>query len=68
VSQHGSEPINAAYGLPGRVNGLSLQSSGMTDSLRWRVGLALQHRPDGAETGRSTVGIIGGIELPLREP
>jgi hypothetical protein len=68
VSQHGSEPINAAYGLPGRVNGLSLQSSGMTNSLRWRVGLALQHRPDGAESGRRTVGIIGGIELPLREP
>lgn len=68
VSQSGYEPINAAYGYPGRVDGQSLQGSGMTSSLRWRLGVAAQRYSAGADSGRRTVGLIGSIELAVREP
>lgn len=68
VSQHGPEPINAAFGRPGRIDGASLQGSGVMGRLRWRLGLALQQRSGDAEPGRRSVGLIGGLELPLLLP
>jgi hypothetical protein len=68
VSQHGSEPINAAYGRPGRIDGLLLQGAGVMRLLRWRLGLAVQHSPERAQSGRRSVGLIGAIEVPLRMP
>ena len=68
VSELGNEPINAAFGRPGTINGLSLQAAGQARPLRWHVGLAVQHRRGGAESGRRNIGLIGGRDLPLREP
>ncbi|HEY6087761.1 MAG TPA: capsule assembly Wzi family protein [Burkholderiaceae bacterium] len=68
VSRQGSEPINVAYGQPGRVDGLSLQGAGMTRTLRWHLGLAVQRASGGTQPGRHDVGLIGGIEWVLREP
>lgn len=68
VSQQGSEPINAAYGRPGRVDGLLLQAAGVMSPLRWRLGLSVQHSPDGPPAGRRSVGLMAVIETPLRLP
>ena len=68
VSQHGSEPINAAYGRPGRTDGLLPQGAGVMRMLRWRLGLAVQHSPERAQSGRRSVGLIGAIEVPLQMP
>ena len=68
VSRHGSEALNAAFGQPGRVDGLSLQAAGMTRSLRWHFGLALQRPRGPSQPQRHDVGVIGGVEWILREP
>jgi len=68
VSQSGSDPINAAYGQPGRVDGQSLQGSGMTSAMRWRLGLAVQRYSASADSGRRAIGLIGSIEVALHRP
>jgi hypothetical protein len=68
VSQHGNEPINLAYGRPGRVDGLSLKTSGMTQNLRWHVGLAVQRHGDAGTSDGHRIGLIGGIEWQPPQP
>jgi hypothetical protein len=68
VSQHGNEPINLAYSRPGRVDGLSLKTSGMTQNLRWHVGLAAQRHGDAGASDRRRIGLIGGIEWQPPQP
>lgn len=71
VSRNGFEPINAAYGVPGTIQGALVQASGewrgAVPRLRWTVGVSVQDRSSdsGAEPGRRSAGLIGSIELPL---
>jgi len=62
VSTNGAEPINAAFGVPGAVKGLLLQTSGLTPRLRWHAGLSIQDYP---QSNRRSAGFVGGIEWPL---
>jgi Capsule assembly protein Wzi len=68
VNQNGSEPINAAYGQPGRIDGLLLQGAGVTRGLRWHLGLAVQHPAGGLPSARRSLGLIGGVEAPFNLP
>lgn len=62
LSQFGFEPLNAAYGVPGKVQGLLLQSSGETGIVRWNLGVSVQRYP---ASDRRTTGLVAGIEVPL---
>lgn len=62
VSMQGAEPLNTAYGTPGAVQGLLLQTSGATPRWRWQLGLSLQDQPG---AGRRSAGLLATLELPI---
>lgn len=62
VSMQGAEPLNAAYGTPGVVQGLLLQTSGVTPRWRWRLALSVQEQPG---AGRRSAGVLAAVELPI---
>lgn len=62
VSERGPEAINDSFGLPGRVNALSVRTQAELGTLRWHLGLSLQRYP---QSSRPTAGIVAGLELPL---
>lgn len=63
MSAMGAQPRNAAWGVEGRLAGMSLDISGETaGGLKWQLGLSVQHYPAG---GRPTAGVRAGVEMPV---
>ena len=63
MSEMGAQPINAAFGNPGRLVGLALGIEGETSGgLRWQLGVSVQQYPAG---GRPTTSLLAGVELPV---
>ena len=63
MSEMGAQPINAAFGNPGRLVGLALGIESETSGgLRWQLGVSVQQYPAG---GRPTTSLLAGVELPV---
>lgn len=62
VSETGAETINANFGVPGTVNGLTLRMDETRRALDWYVGLSLQHYSAGP---RRDAGLQFGLTLPF---
>lgn len=63
VSEAGQESINASFGVPGDVHGLSVRMESQADAFDWYLGLSLQRYRAGP---RPDAGLQFGIELPLQ--
>ena len=61
VSEHGAEPLNRAFGTPGRLHAASLRAEGALGAGRWRLGLSLQRTP----SSRREAGLVGAVEWPF---
>jgi Capsule assembly protein Wzi len=63
VSALGPQPVNARYGTPGRLGGLSLAVEGESAArLRWQLGLSVQHY---SGVDRRQTGLLASIEVPV---
>ncbi len=63
VSEAGPQTINAAFGAPGRLNGLSLALEGESAAgVKWQIGVSVQRYAGG---DRPVTGLQAGIDVPL---
>lgn len=63
ASKTGPQPINAAFGQPASLSGLSLALEGEAAAgLKWQLGLSVQ-RYDGSN--RPVTGLVAGIDIPI---
>ena len=63
MSEMGAQPINAAFGNPGRLVGCALGVEGETSAgLRWQLGVSVQQYPAG---GRPSASVLAGVDWPV---
>jgi hypothetical protein len=63
VSETGPQTINAAFGAPGSLSGLSLALAGETPGgIKWQLGVSVQHYP---AFDRPRTGLQASIEVPV---
>lgn len=63
VSKDVPQPINAIYGVPGSLRGLSLGVNGeSTGGVKWQVGVSVQRY---AGSDRPTTGLQASVDVPI---
>jgi hypothetical protein len=63
MSELGPQPINAAFGEPGSLRGLSVALEGETQGgVKWQVGVSVQ-RYSGSD--RPTTGLVASVDVPI---